>query len=159
MNIREIRREIGLSQVEFARLLNVHQTAVSQWETGRTFPEAEMLIRISRITGRSVSEILNDETTAFQEKEKTVICRDEGMLAARIAKGDEVYYRECDLPEPGSIVAVKTPEGVLIRYYYEYNGQALLVGAAGYAAPRLLSQDDRILGQVYAFRSVIREGE
>ena len=36
--IRNLRKKSGLNQEEFARLFNVHQTAVSQWETGKTSP-------------------------------------------------------------------------------------------------------------------------
>jgi len=34
-SIKKLRKEAGLNQEEFAKLFNVHQTAVSQWETGR----------------------------------------------------------------------------------------------------------------------------
>ena len=34
--INDLRKKPGLSQKEFAGLFNVHQTAVSQWETGKS---------------------------------------------------------------------------------------------------------------------------
>jgi transcriptional regulator with XRE-family HTH domain len=37
--IRELRRKRGISQARLAAELSVHQTAVSQWETGRTEPD------------------------------------------------------------------------------------------------------------------------
>ena len=45
--IKELRTSLGLSQTAFANLLHVHQTAVSQWETGKTIPDFGTAIRIS----------------------------------------------------------------------------------------------------------------
>lgn len=116
-----------------------------------------MLIRISRVTGRSVSEILSGKEDGEAKGEKSVICRDDGMLGARIAQGDEVFYREEPEIEAGAIVAVQMQDGVLIRYYYEQNGQGLLVGAGG-VAPVSITENDRILGRVYAFKSILTGG-
>lgn len=58
MKIRQVRSELRMSQAEFARLLGVHQTAVSQWETGRTSPDLDALQRIAHYSGRSVDELL-----------------------------------------------------------------------------------------------------
>jgi len=38
-NIKTIRMNAGMSQQTFANLFGVHQTAVSQWEKGRTSPD------------------------------------------------------------------------------------------------------------------------
>ena len=46
-NIRRIRRERGLSQEELAELLEVSRQAVSKWEQGMGYPEAEKLVLLS----------------------------------------------------------------------------------------------------------------
>lgn len=158
MNIRKIRKELGLSQLEFARLLNVHQTAVSQWETGRTLPETEMIYRISRISGKSVGEIMDPDdggTKSQPEKFSEVFMPDDGMLGARIRSGDSVYFRASDRISNGDIVVCETENGIAVRYFYEEAGQRLLVGASGGFSPVILRKEDRILGRVYAFRSVL----
>ena len=45
----------SLSQPEFARRLNVSQSAVNMWLHGRRFPKQEMLLRISAATGGAVT--------------------------------------------------------------------------------------------------------
>ena len=37
--IKELRKARKISQCKLAEMLNVHQTAISQWETGRTNPD------------------------------------------------------------------------------------------------------------------------
>ena len=59
--IKKLRQENGYSQRMLAQLCNVHQTAVSQWETGRTVPESEMLVTLSQVLGVSVDVLLGNE--------------------------------------------------------------------------------------------------
>jgi len=48
-NIKQIRLENGLSQHQMARKLGVTQGAVSQWESGRTRPDTDQLIQMSKL--------------------------------------------------------------------------------------------------------------
>ena len=45
--LRQLRKEKARSQAEMANILKVHQTAVSQWEQGRTTPDMQTLIKIA----------------------------------------------------------------------------------------------------------------
>lgn len=157
MTIRDIRKELGLSQFEFARMLGVHQTAVSQWETGRTSPEIEIVKQISRISGHSLGDVLNVSDTPSQDSDCYELrMPDGGMIAARIAEGDTVYVKRLQgEPEEGAIYAVRTPEGILIRYLYRTAGGWILTAAAPGFPPTALSSDAKILGQAYAFRSAL----
>ncbi len=56
--IKELRQQKGLTQKNLAELCEVHQTAVSQWEKGRTAPDSESLKILSRIFGVSTDTIL-----------------------------------------------------------------------------------------------------
>lgn len=156
MTIREIRKELGLSQFEFARLLSVHQTAVSQWETGRTSPEIEIVKRISRISGHTVSDVLNVSDAEADAECFEARMTDGGMRGARIEEGDTVYVRPIrGEPENGAIFAVETEKGVLIRYLYRTADGLFLTPAAPGYAPLALKEGQKILGRVYAFRSVL----
>lgn len=62
--IKKIRVSAGLSQSNFAKMLNVHQTAVSQWELGRTTPDVELAKRISELFGVSLDVILDNAPNA-----------------------------------------------------------------------------------------------
>lgn len=71
--INDLRKKTGLSQKEFAGLFNVHQTAVSQWETGKTTPDKETLIKIADYFGVSIDYLLGNT----EQKEKASIPKDE----------------------------------------------------------------------------------
>ncbi|MGN1250748.1 MAG: LexA family protein [Candidatus Spyradocola sp.] len=59
--IREMRLKKGISQKELAAKLHVHQTAVSQWENGRTSPDNELLSKIADVFDISVDYLLGRE--------------------------------------------------------------------------------------------------
>lgn len=67
--IKELRRDKGYSQRRLAELCSVHQTAVSQWETGRTVPDSESLVVLSQVLGVSVDALLGKD----EQNEKTYI--------------------------------------------------------------------------------------
>lgn len=56
--IKTLRAEKNLTQSALAELCGVHQTAVSQWEKGRTMPDAESLKILSSVLGASIDTIL-----------------------------------------------------------------------------------------------------
>ncbi len=66
--IRELRKEKGISQQELAKLCGVHQTAVSQWEKGRTMPDRNSLQLLSKAFGVSVDTLLGEEKTHDENK-------------------------------------------------------------------------------------------
>ncbi len=59
--IRELRILKGMSQKELADRCSVHQTAVSQWENERTYPDTESLMKLSEIFDVSVDELMCGE--------------------------------------------------------------------------------------------------
>ncbi len=62
--IKDLRVEKGLTQNNLANLCGVHQTAVSQWEKGRTAPDKKSLRILSEIFGVSVDVIMGIEPVA-----------------------------------------------------------------------------------------------
>ena len=60
--IKELRQHKGLSQKQLADMLNVHQTAVSQRENGRTSPDMEILKRIAGLFEVSTDYLLDIKT-------------------------------------------------------------------------------------------------
>ena len=54
-----LRRVAGLSQVEFADILKVKQTSVSQWESGKKKPRAEALIKLADLYDVDIKEFLS----------------------------------------------------------------------------------------------------
>jgi len=60
--LRELRELSGLSQTSVANQLEVHQTAISQWESGRTKPNIELLSRLSKLYGVSIDTLIGNGT-------------------------------------------------------------------------------------------------
>lgn len=57
IKVRERREELGLSQVELARLAGVGQHTVSDMESGRHIPRVDVAILIARVLMRPVEEL------------------------------------------------------------------------------------------------------
>lgn len=58
MNIKAIREKKGLKQTDIAEKLNINQSAVAAWETGKALPRAETLIALADILECSIDELL-----------------------------------------------------------------------------------------------------
>ena len=58
INIRKIRERKKISQKSIAELIGVTQSAVSQWESGKTTPTAQNIIDLARILDCTTDDIL-----------------------------------------------------------------------------------------------------
>ena len=68
--LKELRKEKGITQEEFAEMLNVSGRTVSRWETGTNMPDISLLVDIAEIFDVSISEIINGERKSeIMEKE------------------------------------------------------------------------------------------
>ena len=57
MTLKELRLEKGLRQEDVARLLEVDQTTVSYWESGKTRPLKKHRKRLEKLYGCPVDEL------------------------------------------------------------------------------------------------------
>lgn len=80
--IRELRKKHKLSQVQFAKRLNVTQGAVSQWEQGATRPDTDMLARISSEFGTTIDELMQGEVKKTTDIIKKRTLTDEDLKFA-----------------------------------------------------------------------------
>lgn len=60
-NIAALRKMRGLNQVDLANAIHVTQSAVSQWETGRTVPDLQQLYILSDFFGVSVDTLTSEK--------------------------------------------------------------------------------------------------
>jgi repressor LexA len=60
--IRALRTRANLTQRELAELLSVDQSAISQWETGRTLPDREKLPKLAQVLGVGIQDLFARET-------------------------------------------------------------------------------------------------
>ena len=58
---RGCRATSGMSQTEWANKLDVDQTTVSSWETGKTTPDARKMAQISELSGVPMALIILPE--------------------------------------------------------------------------------------------------
>jgi len=56
--LKQLRKEQGLTQAQLASELQVHQTAVSQWECGRTYPDRATIVKLAAFYSVSADVIL-----------------------------------------------------------------------------------------------------
>ena len=60
-NIAALRKIRGLTQVDLAMAIHVTQSAVSQWETGKTVPDLQQLYILSNFFGVSVDALTSEK--------------------------------------------------------------------------------------------------
>ena len=89
--LKEARRIKGLSQAEVSRLLGVTQQAVGKWETGRSNPDPEMLVRLAEVLGTTTDYLLGLHTGGVEAEQ-----------AGRRFFGG---YAECPIPVIGTVRA------------------------------------------------------
>lgn len=98
-SIKKLRKEAGLNQEEFAKLFNVHQTAVSQWETGKTSPDTDIIIKMAKYFKISTDDILGNTDI----KKSPSNMEEENNIAKEIIEG---------LQKGGAMIAGKGKNGV-----------------------------------------------
>ena len=81
--VKELRKENGFSQMKLAKALNVHQTAISQWETGRTSPDIEVAKDMAKLFNVSLEYLLGiSDAETIPEQDPTWI-----NVLGRVAAG------------------------------------------------------------------------
>lgn len=69
--IKLIRKQNKLTQAEFAKMLNVHQTAVSQWETDKTKPDSSIYADIAKKFNVSLNYLMDIDNNVEQASLKS----------------------------------------------------------------------------------------
>lgn len=57
-NLKQYRKEKGISQEELAQRLEVSRQAISKWESGEGYPEVEKLLALSQVLGISLDALM-----------------------------------------------------------------------------------------------------
>lgn len=60
-NLKRLREEKGLTQIEVGKAANATAKTVMNWESGKTEPKASELIALSKKLGTSINEIIGSE--------------------------------------------------------------------------------------------------
>ena len=59
-NLKSVREKSGISQAALAKVLNVSQGTIGNWETGKRVPDIDMLKQISHYFGISVDYLIDN---------------------------------------------------------------------------------------------------
>lgn len=70
-NLKRLRRERGMSQEELASRLGVVRQTVSKWESGSSFPDANLLVNLAAVFQVSADELLGIKAETRSSSEKT----------------------------------------------------------------------------------------
>ena len=65
--IKRHRARLGLSQEELAEKIFVTRQSVSNWETGKTYPDLQSLLRLSELFGLSLDELIKGDIEIMKE--------------------------------------------------------------------------------------------
>ncbi len=87
--IAALRKEKGWSQTELAERLGVTNKAVSRWETGRGYPDVELLPLIAKELDITISELLEGERNPEPprvEEQMEFLCESTGREKKRIVQ-------------------------------------------------------------------------
>lgn len=128
--IRDLRQKNKMSQQALAEICRVHQTAVSQWEKGRTQPDRESLKILSKVFGVTIEALLGEKKEQDENKipvfdfisaadlcnrlgEKeffALTVTDDSMLPAMQSGDTVIISRSLDV-ESGDIAAISIGNG------------------------------------------------
>lgn len=61
MTMKELRQRAGLTQEQVAKLIEVDQAAVSNWELGKNLPVSKYRKKLAKLYGCSEEELLRKE--------------------------------------------------------------------------------------------------
>ena len=59
-NILRLRKEKGYTQKKLADLMQVSAQAISKWETGQSYPDIELLPRLTDVLETNIDTLLGD---------------------------------------------------------------------------------------------------
>lgn len=65
--IQKRRKELNITQELLAEQLNVSRSTISNWETGRHYPDIEMIVSISNILNTSLDDLLKGDTKMVKQ--------------------------------------------------------------------------------------------
>ena len=70
-NLKQLRKENGLSQEDLAEILDVSRQAVSKWEQGNGYPEVEKLLLLSNKVNISLDNLMSAEINQCADNKST----------------------------------------------------------------------------------------
>lgn len=112
------RKEKGLTQTQLAEKLNITNRAVSKWETGKSIPDAAIMLDLCKILGISANELLSGERIAMENYQRRA---EENLVElqqkANNAQKSSSFLVKFIILILGAALIVKYGIGSLISYF------------------------------------------
>lgn len=105
--IAERRKLMKLTQVQLAEMLNITDRAVSKWETGKSLPDAAIMLDLCKILKITVNDLLNGEVINMKNYNKQT----EEMLIEMVKEKEEMSKRLLTLR---NVIVILTTAYILI---------------------------------------------
>ncbi len=83
-NLKNVRKQRGITQEELAEILGVSRQAISKWESDNGYPETEKLLLLSKTLNISLDYLMNDASEMQkkeQTEEKSIVIAPSGKIA------------------------------------------------------------------------------
>ncbi len=121
--ISECRKEKGLTQLQLAEKLSITNRAVSKWETGKSCPDASIMMELCGILGITVNDLLTGERITMENYQKNA----EDNLAELYRKKEKATKDLLKFELIFIVIAILlTPIHFAVNYYYpENNGTGI----------------------------------
>lgn len=71
--IKELRKDISMTQEDLAEKLNVSRQTISKWETSVTIPDADNIVAISKLFNITTDELLDYRVETVQKKKQFIM--------------------------------------------------------------------------------------
>lgn len=106
------------SQEQIARKMNITQGAVSQWEKGRTVPDAGTLIQLAKLFDCTVNDLTSD--APVRDLDSVNIVRNAVPIIGSIACGERVT------PDTETEGSADLPDGVKADFALKCKGDSMI---------------------------------
>lgn len=95
--LQELRKEKKLSQEQLAESIDVSRQAIAKWESGKSYPEVDKLIKLSNLFGVSLDKLLKDiEGECAVEQEQGILSAIDEELIDFLCKAKKQTYAKGD---------------------------------------------------------------
>ena len=117
-SIKKYREQIGMEQKELARRLGIHKSAVSNWETGFSKPNIEILVPVCNVLGVSLYELfgLDDPMMKYTKQEQQIFAKYKELNEPHRAAVSTMIDMLGDA-ELKTVTTDDVPELTVLRYF------------------------------------------
>jgi transcriptional regulator with XRE-family HTH domain len=79
-NLKKLRKNKGLTQVQFAEIFNISSGTIAMWETNKRIPDTSMLIKIAEYFDVTVDYLLGKDNISNTGKKEDPVEADQDLV-------------------------------------------------------------------------------